>query len=87
LEVEENNELELLNGDKEVKLYDGKPMKFSEEAKDVFDAGRELWKYYHSQSDINVNASFYDIRAHFQGQNAVGRMNSKSTDVKYTELI
>ncbi|UAM98383.1 hypothetical protein K8354_00720 [Polaribacter litorisediminis] len=60
---------------------------FSEEAKEVFDAGRELWRYYHSQPNVNVNASFYDIRAHFQGRNAKGRMNSKSDDLKYMELI
>ena len=60
---------------------------FSEEAKAVFDAGRELWKYYHSQPNVNVNASFYDIREHFQGRNAKGRMNSRSNDKKYTELI
>ena len=60
---------------------------FSEEAKNVFDAGRELWKYYHSQPNVNVNASFYDIRAHFQGRNAKGRMNSKSDDETYMELI
>ncbi len=60
---------------------------FSEEATAVFDAGRELWKYYHSQPNVNVNASFYDIRAHFQGRNAKGRMNSKSDDERYMELI
>ncbi len=60
---------------------------FSEEATAVFDAGRELWKYYHSQPNVNVNASYYDIRAHFQGRNAKGRMNSKSDDGKYMELI
>ncbi|WP_338814080.1 hypothetical protein V9L05_01400 [Bernardetia sp. Wsw4-3y2] len=63
------------------------PLEFSEEAKAVFDAGRELWKYYHSQPNVNVNASLYDIRAHFQGRNAAGRMNSKSDDKKYMELI
>ena len=60
---------------------------FSEEAKDVFDAGRELWKYYHSQPNVNANASLYDIRAHFQGRNAKGRMNSKSGDETYMKLI
>jgi len=60
---------------------------FSEEATGVFEAGRTLWTYYHSQPDVNVNASFYDIRAHFQGRNANGRMNSKSDDEKYMELI
>ena len=61
--------------------------KFSEEAKDVFDAGRELWKYYHSKPFVNVNASFYDIREYFQGRNDVGRMNSKSDDERYMELL
>ena len=66
-----------------------KPLVFSDEAKAVFDAGRELWKYYHSQNDIdiNVNASFYDIRAYFQGTNALGRMNARSEDATYTKLI
>ena len=61
--------------------------KFSEESKAVFDAGRELWKYYHSKPFVNVNASFYDIREYFQGRNDKGRMNSKSDDEKYMELI
>ena len=60
---------------------------FSEEAKEVFDAGRELWKYYHCQPNVNVNASLYDIREYFQGRNEQGRMNSKSNDEKYMELI
>ena len=65
------------------------PLEFSDEAKSVFDAGRELWKYYHSQNDIdiNVNASFYDIRAYFQGSNDKGRMNARSEDDTYTKLI
>lgn len=60
---------------------------FSAEAKAVFDAGRALWRYYHSQPNVNVNASLYDIREYFQGRNAKGRMNSKSDDEKYMELI
>jgi hypothetical protein len=63
------------------------PLRFSDEAKSVFDAGRELWKYYHSQPKVNVNASLYDIKEYFQGRNDHGRMNSKSDDLKYTELI
>jgi hypothetical protein len=62
-------------------------LQFSEEATAVFDAGRELWKYYHAQKDVNVNASLYDIREYFQGRNDKGRMNSKSDDVTYTKLI
>jgi hypothetical protein len=64
-----------------------KPLVFSDEAKAVFDAGRELWRYYHKQPNINVNASLYDIREHFQGRNAKGKMNNKSTDPSYTNLI
>jgi hypothetical protein len=64
-----------------------KPLAFSEEATAVFDAGRELWKYYHAQKDVNVNASLYDIREYFQGRNDKGRMNSKSDDETYTQLI
>jgi hypothetical protein len=66
---------------------ESEPLVFSATAKSVFDAGQELWKYYHQQPNINANASFYDIRAHFQGRSAKGRMNSKSDDKKYMELI
>ena len=60
---------------------------FSLEAQKVFDAGRELWKYYHTQPKCNVNASLYDIREHFQGRNDKGKMNANSKDEKYNELI
>ncbi|TAH00055.1 MAG: hypothetical protein EAZ15_09975 [Sphingobacteriales bacterium] len=63
------------------------PLKFSDEAKLVFNAGRELWKYYHQQPNCNVNASLYDIREHFQGRNEVGKMNNKSFDETYMKLI
>lgn len=70
-------------------IDESKPLVFSEEAIAVFDAGRDLWKYYHSQNDINlnVNASFYDIRAYFQGTNEKGKMNARSEDATYTKLI
>jgi hypothetical protein len=68
-------------------VYDNQPRQFSIEATAVFDAGRLLWQYYHAQRGINVNASFYDIREHFQGRNDTGRMNSRSDDVTYTALI
>ena len=61
--------------------------RFSPEAQAVFKAGKELWKYYHTQPACNVNASLYDIREHFQGRNDKGKMNSKSNNEKYTELI
>lgn len=63
------------------------PLKFSREAKQVFKAGLELWRYYHKQPNCNVNASLYDIREYFQGRNAAGRMNSKSDDETYMKLI
>ncbi len=63
------------------------PLVFSQEATDVFNTGRELWKYYHKQPNCNVNASLYDIREHFQGRNNVGKMNNKSDDETYMKLI
>lgn len=60
---------------------------FTPAALEVFDAGRELWKYYHSKPTVNPNAGFYDIRAYFQGRKENGKMNSKSNDEHYTELI
>ena len=71
----------------ETKTEEQKKLVFSEEATAVFDAGRELWKYYHAQNGVNVNASLYDIREYFQGRNDKGRMNSKSDDTIYMELI
>ena len=62
------------------------PLVFSPEATAVFDAGRELWRYYHAQPHANPNASYYDIRAHFQGRNAQGKMNAKSDDAEYMRL-
>jgi len=62
-------------------------LEFSDESKNVFNAGREIWIYYHTQLYCNVNASLYDIRAYFQGRNKNGRMNNKSKDEKYMNLI
>lgn len=62
----------------------------SQEAKSVMDAGRELWKYYHKLPGANPNASYYDIRLHFQGtkttKNGKEQMNPDSTDATYTTL-
>ena len=35
----------------------------------------------------SVNASLYDIREYFQGRNDKGKMNNKSDDTEYMELI
>ena len=65
-----------------------KSIKFSKEVKDIFEAGRELWKYYHKHDLININASYYDIRKFFQGVDSKsGRMNNKSIDETYNKLI
>lgn len=63
------------------------PLKFSSEADAVFEAGLSLWKYYHSFNLINVNASYYDIRAFFQKFNDKGRMNPTSKDETYNSLL
>jgi hypothetical protein len=77
-----------LFGDTTTNHFDiNKPRQFSIEATAVFNAGLELWKHYHSQDKVNVNASLYDIKLHFQGRNDKGRMNAKSADEKYTELM
>jgi len=64
-----------------------KALKFSDEAKAVFKAGKKLWQYYHSQPAANVNASLYDIREFFQGRDDSGKMNNSSGDTQYNELL
>ena len=63
------------------------PLVFSAQAQAVFNAGKLLWQYYHQQHNCNVNASLYDIREHFQGRNDSGKMNNKSADATYMDLI
>lgn len=67
------------------------PLRFSSEAQAVFDAGRELWRYYHAQPAANPDAAFYDIRLHFQGSKTTKdgklQMNSDSSDLRYTALL
>lgn len=62
-------------------------LQFTTEAQAVMAAGRELWRYYHAQSDANPNASLYDIKEYFQGRDSNGKMNAKSDDKQYTELL
>ena len=59
----------------------------SDAAKDVYNAAKELYAYYHAQPDSSPNATFYDIRKYFQGIDNKGRMNSDSNDEQYTLLI
>ena len=66
-------------------LIPTEPIQFSPEAQAVMDAGRELWKYYVWHRDVNVNASYYDIRRYFQGEKN-GKMNPESKDETYMRL-
>jgi len=78
------------NGDlfNKPKVENGTKCKFSPEAQAVFDAGRELWRYYLTKDNVNVNASLYDIREYFQGRNEkTQRMNNTSTDEHYNKLM
>lgn len=67
-----------------------KALVFSEEANAVFDAAREVWRYYHRHPDADLNAAYYDIRKYFQGikldKNGNEVMNSVSDDETYTCL-
>jgi hypothetical protein len=69
------------------------PRIFSQEAKNVFKVGGDLWRHYHKQKfdgqvKYNVNASLYDIREHFQKRNDKGVLNLRSKDDDgYNEII
>ena len=67
------------------------PLVLTEQAQAVFDAGRELWTYYHAKQhygqNININASYYDIRKYFQGEKTNGEMKTTSNDEAYNELL
>ncbi|GAA8491466.1 hypothetical protein HpNP90_13630 [Helicobacter pylori] len=71
---------------------ENKPLEFSLSASKVFDAGREIYRYYHAQdftkNDYNANASLYDIKEFFQGRNAQGKLNPpvKAKDTYYKQL-
>lgn len=73
------------------KVAEGRPeygaLELSAEARAVMDAGRELWRYYHAQAGAVPDASYYDIRAHFQGFKPNGHMNPDSADAGYTERV
>ncbi|EPF0813650.1 hypothetical protein ACSQD0_000610 [Campylobacter upsaliensis] len=70
-----------------------KPLEFSREAKEVFKAAKELFKHYHEQAkdetNYTPNAALYDIKAHFQGFNDKGKMNSpqKADDEYYKQKL
>jgi hypothetical protein len=67
-----------------------KKRKLSKEAKVVYNAGKELWKYYHDAIQLDdkavVDASLYEIREYFKGRDEKGRMKTKATDERFNEL-
>ncbi|GAA7540690.1 hypothetical protein JP0016_12850 [Helicobacter pylori] len=85
--IKEKGDSLFLNAKKE-----NKPLEFSQSASRVFDAGREIYSYYHTQDSTNLhynaNASLYDIKEFFQGRNVQGKLNlpAKAKDEHYKQL-
>ena len=59
----------------------------SPEARAVLQAAKALYRHYHAAPDANPDASFYDIRLHFQKTDARGRMKPTSDDETYNTLL
>ena len=93
LDSKNTNSKSLFNDELESSFIPTKPLEFSDEAKEVLQAGKELFKHYHKQTrdskDYNPNAALYDIKAHFQGFNDKGKMNppQKAKDEAYKQKL
>ncbi len=65
--------------------------KLSSEAMEVYSAARKLWSYYMNCDNANPNASYYDIKAYFQGYTITDSgkemMKTESSDREYTLLL
>ncbi|GAA7504683.1 hypothetical protein JP0006_13770 [Helicobacter pylori] len=85
--IKEEGDSLFLNAKKE-----NKPLEFSPCASKVFEAGREIYRHYHTQDftnrPYNANISLYDIKEFFQGRNAQGKLNlpAKAKDEHYKQL-
>ncbi|GAA9178452.1 hypothetical protein Taiwan44_14990 [Helicobacter pylori] len=85
--IKEEGDSLFLNAKKE-----NKPLEFSQSALNVFNAGKEIYRHYHTQDltnrHYNANASLYDIKEFFQGRNAQGKLNlpAKAKDEHYKQL-
>lgn len=96
-EIKSHFMIDLLAGKAEKRYVQGDLLKesentprkpvFSPEARAVLEAGKALYRYYHAQPDSHPDASFYDIRLHFQGTDEKGRMNAKSGDETYNARL
>jgi hypothetical protein len=71
---------------KEAEESSQKPL-LSPEARAVLEAAKALYRYYHATPHANPNASFYDIRLHFQKTDGRGHMNPTSADETYNTLL
>jgi hypothetical protein len=67
-----------------------KRKRISKEAKNVFEAGKALWRYYHETIKDDdralTDASLYEIREYFKGRDEKGKMKNKATDERFNEL-
>ncbi|GAA9094843.1 hypothetical protein TW0001_14280 [Helicobacter pylori] len=85
--IKEEGDSLFLNAKKE-----NKPLEFSQSTLNVFNAGKEIYRYYHTQDftnrPYNANISLYDIKEFFQGRNAQGKLNlpTKAKDEYYKQL-
>ncbi|WQZ25486.1 hypothetical protein E5P98_06955 [Helicobacter pylori] len=85
--IKEKSDSLFLNAKKE-----NKPLEFSQSALNVFNAGKEIYRHYHTQASTNrhynANASLYDIKEFFQGRNVQGKLNlpAKAKDEHYKQL-
>lgn len=75
------NQASLFHSEPDTRFIPTKPLDFSKEAKEVLEAGKELFKHYHTQAkdlkNYEPNASLYDIKAHFQGFSDTGKNKMK----------
>ncbi|GAA8059729.1 hypothetical protein JP0569_14470 [Helicobacter pylori] len=85
--IKEEGDSLFLNAKKE-----NKPLEFSQSTLNVFSAGKEIYRHYHTQASTNphynANASLYDIKEFFQGRNVQGKLNlpTKAKDGYYKQL-
>lgn len=68
-----------------INFMEGK--EFSHEAQRVIDWAKRIYQYYHSKSDTQLNAAWYDIRAYFYGRNDAGIMKRSSDDSYFMGLM
>lgn len=67
------------------------PLKFSPEAQAVFDAGREIWRYYYQktkgQNTASKQPTLYEIKEYFKGRKKEdGKMKNKSASNEFNRL-